>query len=246
MGLAREALAIAQLEQMCDEWKTRLEETVVRLETIHELGDVVVTLVPSSGYSKARSQAEKRMRNSEGKAKKYAAEAAKLQSEGKYRESVKMYRRAISPLFNLVRLYPDSNQSKKYIEDVMTLQALIKEIQPSKALTEPAEVERISLKIPRNERLSSWIREQPDNKLREVYERSRADPLNKLLTVCVMIARRKGERDAELQLGEMPNMGHSLEALRTALNRRSRTLDDRFTIHIPDRFRLSKASQEEE
>ena len=68
-------------------------------------------------------------RELEDDAKKYAAEAIRLDSQGAHGMAIQMYQKAISTLVKLVHLYPDYRLNKHYTERAMAYQERVKAIQ---------------------------------------------------------------------------------------------------------------------
>jgi SpoVK/Ycf46/Vps4 family AAA+-type ATPase len=73
-------------------------------------------------------------RELEDDAKKYAAEAIRLDSQGAHGMAIQMYQKAISTLVKLVHLYPDYRLNKQYTERAMAYQERVKAIQAAHGL----------------------------------------------------------------------------------------------------------------
>ncbi len=70
----------------------------------------------------------------EDDAKKYAAEAIRLDSQGAHGMAIQMYQKAISTLVKLVHLYPDYRLNKQYTERAMAYQERVRAIQAAHGL----------------------------------------------------------------------------------------------------------------
>ncbi len=70
----------------------------------------------------------------EDDAKKYAAEAIRLDSQGAHGMAIQMYQKAISTLVKLVHLYPDYRLNRQYTERAMAYQERVKAIQAAHGL----------------------------------------------------------------------------------------------------------------
>ncbi len=80
----------------------------------------------------------------EDDAKKYAAEAIRLDSQGAHGMAIQMYQKAISTLVKLVHLYPDYRLNRQYTERAMAYQERVKAIQAAHGL------------LPQDEPESTW------------------------------------------------------------------------------------------
>lgn len=85
-------------------------------------------------------------RELEEDAKKYAAEAIRLDSQGAHGMAIQMYQKAISTLVKLVHLYPDYRLNRHYLERAMAYQERVKAIQQAHGLVpsdQPSELDEI-------------------------------------------------------------------------------------------------------
>ncbi len=73
-------------------------------------------------------------RELEEDARKYAAEAIRMDSQGAHGMAVQMYQRAISTLIKLVHLYPDYKLNRHYLDRAMAYQERVKAIQQAHGL----------------------------------------------------------------------------------------------------------------
>lgn len=73
-------------------------------------------------------------RELEEDARKYAAEAIRMDSQGAHGMAVQMYQRAISTLIKLVHLYPDYKLNRHYLDRAITYQERVKAIQQAHGL----------------------------------------------------------------------------------------------------------------
>lgn len=79
-------------------------------------------------------------RELEEDAKRYAAEAIRLDSQGAHGMAIQMYQKAISTLVKLVHLYPDYRLNKHYLERAMAYQERVKAIQQAHGLLPQGDV----------------------------------------------------------------------------------------------------------
>ena len=84
----------------------------------------------------------------EDDAKKYAAEAIRLDSQGAHGMAIQMYQKAISTLVKLVHLYPDYRLNKQYTERAMAYQERVKAIQAAHGILPRDEPEGDSDSVP--------------------------------------------------------------------------------------------------
>src|ERR1700730_5658954 len=73
-------------------------------------------------------------RELEEDARKYAAEAIRHDSQGAHGMAIQMYQKAISTLIKLVRLYPDYNLNRHYMDKASIYQERVKAIQQAHGL----------------------------------------------------------------------------------------------------------------
>jgi SpoVK/Ycf46/Vps4 family AAA+-type ATPase len=73
-------------------------------------------------------------RELEEDARKYAAEAIRMDSQGAHGMAIQMYQRAISTLIKLVHLYPDYKLNRHYLDRAMAYQERVKAIQQAHGL----------------------------------------------------------------------------------------------------------------
>jgi SpoVK/Ycf46/Vps4 family AAA+-type ATPase len=86
-------------------------------------------------------------RELEEDAKKYAAEAIRLDSQGAHGMAIQMYQKAISTLVKLVHLYPDYRLNRHYLERAMAYQERVKAIQQAHGLVpsdQPSELDEVA------------------------------------------------------------------------------------------------------
>jgi SpoVK/Ycf46/Vps4 family AAA+-type ATPase len=72
----------------------------------------------------------------EAAASKYAAEAIKLDSQGARGMAIQMYQKAISALIKLVKLYPDYQLNRLYLEKAKTYEERIRALQSNRGFAE--------------------------------------------------------------------------------------------------------------
>jgi vacuolar protein-sorting-associated protein 4 len=87
-------------------------------------------------------------RELEDDAKKYAAEAIRLDSQGAHGMAIQMYQKAISTLVKLVHLYPDYRLNRHYTERAMAYQERVKAIQAAHGLVPQDQVADVDIPAP--------------------------------------------------------------------------------------------------